>query len=147
MFEDKLEMALTSYGMTEQAFLSLLRDEPYLSDVKIFTISRLISKNNPNVILSKKVGYLNINCRRYDIAIDFIIGTSNKCIVSVDLVNYTLKVKYKDLPDIIIDKNMFDYKGEHTTLIDLRQEALNEVLTRYFAKILIAIYKELRWYL
>lgn len=147
MFEDKLEMALTSYGMTEQAFLSLLRDEPYLSDVKIFTISRLISKNNPNVILSKKVGYLSINCRRYDIAIDFIIGTSNKCIVSVDLVNYTLKVKYKDLPDIIIDKNMFDYKGEHTTLIDLRQEALNEVLTRYFAKILIAIYKELRWYL
>lgn len=146
-FEDKLEMALTSYGMSEQAFLSLLRDETYLSDVKIFVISRLIAKTTPNVILSKKIGFTSVRCRRYDVAIEYIINTTNKCAINVNLTEYTLTVKYKDMDDIIIDQNLFDYKGERSKLLDLRQEVLNEILTRYFAKILIAIYKELRWYL
>ena len=34
MFSDNLQLALTSYGMSEQAFISLLRDEIYLSKEK-----------------------------------------------------------------------------------------------------------------
>ena len=147
MFEDKLDMALNSYGMTEEVYLSLLRDEPFLSDNKIFAISRLINKTNPNVILTKNIGKLVIVCKRFDIAIDYVIKSSNPCTVAVDFINFGLDVKYKDLErKLVIDQNLMDYQGEHSKLIDLRQLALNEIMIRYFSKILITIHNELGWY-
>ena len=147
MFSDNLQLALTSYGMSEQAFISLLRDEIYLSKEKIFAVSKLILSFQPNIILTKIIGNLSIKCRRNKSYIDYIVNTTNKCVVSVDLTKSTLIIKYKDTDDILIENNLLDFEEEHNDIINLRQEALNEILTRYFAKILIAIYKELRWYL
>ena len=147
MFSDNLQLALTSYGMSEQAFISLLRDEIYLSKEKIFAVSKLILSFQPNIILTKIIGNLSIKCRRNKSSIDYIVNTTNKCVVSVDLTKSTLIIKYKDTDDILIESNLLYFEEEHNDIINLRQEALNEILTRYFAKILIAIYKELRWYL
>ena len=146
MFEEKLHMALSSYGMSEKAFLSLLRDEDFISDNKIFVISRMINQFNPNIILTKKIGNTTILCRRYDIAIEYTIKTTNPCNIIVDFHSLSLEVEYKERK-LIIDSNLMDYQGEKDRLIDLRQYTLNEIMIRYFSKILYALYNELRWYM
>jgi len=146
MFENRLIEAMNNIGMSEDAFQSLLRDEPYLSDNKLFVISRLFNTINPNIFLSKKVGNLFVRCRRFDIAIIYTINTTNPCNVIVDFNKLDLQVEYKD-KNLIINSNLLDYKGEKNKLIDLRQEVLNEILIRYFSKALFALYKELGWYL
>lgn len=146
MFEDKITECMYIIGMSEDAFLSLLRDETYLSDHKIFCISRFINKINPNIFLTKKIGNLSIKCKCFEIAIIYSINTKNKCNIVVDFDKFDLIVEYEDIK-LIIDQNLLDYRGEKNDLINLRQEVLNEILIRYFAKILMAIYLELRWYL
>ena len=145
MFEDKLDWAMCSRGLTIEAFESLLRDEEYLSDNKLFAISRFINRNNPQVFLTKKVGGLEIICRRFDIAVTYTVKTTNECRIDVDFNDLSLKVKYVDC-ELIIDHNLMDYRGEHNKLYDYRQAILNEIMIRYFAKILFAIYRELRWF-
>lgn len=146
MFEEKITEYMHIIGMSEDAFLSILRDETYLSDHKIFCISRFINNINPNIFLTKKIGELSIKCRRFDIAIIYSINTKNKCNVIVDFSNFDLVVEYGDMK-LTIDQNLLDYRGVKNDLINLRQEVLNEILIRYFAKVLMAIYLELRWYL
>ena len=146
MFESKLNRAMYSRGLTENGFDSLLRDEPFLSDNKIFTISRFINNSNIPIFLTKKVGDLDVICRRFEIAVTYTVKTSNPCTVVIDFKDLTLSVEYKDCV-LIIDQNLSMYQGEHDKLKDLRQLVLNEILIRYFAKILYAIYTELRWYL
>lgn len=146
MFEEKLDWAMRSRGMDIQSFDSLLRDEPYLSDHKIFVISHFINDFKPHIFLTKKIGHANIICRRFDIAVTYTIMTSNPCRISVDFNNLTLEVKYTDRT-LIIDQNLSDYRGEHDKLIDMRQIFLNEILIRYFSRVLYAMYRELRWFL
>jgi hypothetical protein len=145
MFEDKLNWAMTTRGLDEEAFDSLLRDEPYLSDNKIFAISRFINKHDLPIFLSRKIGSLNIICRKFDKAITYTIKTSNPCCIDVDFKNLTLIVTYQD-EKISIYRNLSEYNGNHSKLMDIRQAILNEILIRYFAKILNAMYKELGWF-
>ena len=129
MFEDKLEWALCTRGLTVEAFLSLLRDEPYLSDNKIFAISSI-----------------EIVCRRFEVAVTYTIKSTNPCRIDVDFNTLGLEVKYTDRT-LIIDQNLMEYRGEHNLLFDLRQEILNEMMTRYFSRVLYAMYRELGWFI
>lgn len=145
MFEDKLDWAMCSRGLNVEAFESLLRDEEYLSDNKFFSISRFINTIKPQVFLTKRIGDLDIICRRFDVAVTYTIKTTNECRIDVDFSDLSLKVKYVDC-ELIIDQNLLDYRGEHNKLFDLRQIFLNEIMIRYFAKILFLIYRQLRWF-
>ena len=145
MFEDKLEWALCTRGLTVDAFLSLLRDEPYLSDNKIFAISRFINNSKVPVFLTKKIGDIEIVCRRFEVAVTYTIKSTNQCRIDVDFNTLGLEVKYTDRT-LIIDQNLMDYRGEHNLLFDLRQEILNEMMSRYFSRVLYAMYRELGWF-
>ena len=146
MFEDKLEWALCTRGLTVEAFLSLLRDEPYLSDNKIFAISRFINNSKIPVFLTKKIGNIEIVCRRFEVAVTYTIKSTNPCRIDVDFNTLGLEVKYTDRT-LIIDQNPMEYRGEHNLLFDLRQEILNEMMTRYFSRVLYAMYRELGWFI
>lgn len=145
-FEEMLERAFTNIGMSEKAFESMLRDEEYLSDNKIFVISRLIDRVNPNRFINKKIGHIYVKCKMYGVAIEYVVESSNPCKICVDFDKFTLLIKYSDYT-LTIDENLIDYKEERSKLLDLREEVLNEILVRYFSKVLHVLYRELRWYL
>lgn len=145
MFEEKLNWVMRTKGLDADNFNSLLRDEEFLSDNKLFAISRFINAYKPPIFLTKKIGKLDIICRRFDIAVTYTITTKEPCRVVVDFHTLDLEVEYSDCK-LIIDQNLSDYRGEHTIVNDLRQTFLNEILIRYFTKILYSMYKELRWF-
>lgn len=145
MFRDKINWAMRSRGFDVEAFDSLMREEPFISDNVIFDASRFINSFYLPIFLTKKIGDMEIRCRRFDIAVVYNIRTSTPCNVIVDFNDLSLTVEYGDVR-LTIDQNLSDYRGEHTKLYDLRQTFLNEILIRYFSIILYAMYRELRWY-
>ena len=145
MFDETLERAMCMKGLNENAFLSLLRDEDYLSDNKFFAISRFILQHPCHIFYSRKVGDMMIACHRFEGMVTYVVRTSNPCTIRVDLSSFDFVVEYCDRK-LVIDANLTDYQGEHDLLNDLRQQFLSEIMTRYFSKVLASIYHELRWF-
>ena len=140
---------MNAKGICEQDIYKLFSSH-ILTDEEIFTISHFINSNqNTNVFFSKYIGDMEIKLKIFDIEIDYIIFSKDKntmASMSVNFVNESLIVEFSDVKlDIGLD--LMDYKDcNPKNVLYMRMHVLNEILTRYYTKLLYSIYLERRRY-
>ena len=148
MFYQLLNHIFESRGIVESDFYKLLSSHT-ITDEEIFVISRFIVDNqNLNIFFSKSIGDMEIRLRFFDIELDYDILNKNKSTLATIMVNFhdeSLYVVYKDVK-VEIRLDLVDYKGsdKKNTVLYMRMQVLNEILTRYYSKLLYAIYLERR---
>lgn len=148
MFYKLLNHIFESRGIVESDFYKLLSSHT-ITDEEIFVISRFIVDNqNLNIFFSKSIGDMEIRLRFFDIELDYDILDKNKSTLATIMVNFndeSLYVVYKDIK-VEIRLDLVDYKGsdKKNTVLYMRMQVLNEILTRYYSKLLYAIYLERR---
>lgn len=157
-FRDTLDNIMRCSGIKEDDFILLLRSQKILTDEMIFAISRFIdNEKNSDIFFTKIIGNIEIRIRFFDITVDYLFyNKENKLLAAmcVNLVDpFTLII---DFPNIItefqdvkerytIGNDLLDFEKEkQNDLSILRMQVLNEVLTRYYAKILYSLYLQLR---
>ena len=148
MFYKLLNHIFESRGIVESDFYKLLSSHT-ITDEEIFVISRFIVDNqNLNIFFSKSIGDMEIRLRFFDIELDYDVLDNNKSTLATIMVNFhdeSLYVVYKDVK-VEIRLDLVDYKGsdKKNTVLYMRMQVLNEILTRYYSKLLYAIYLERR---
>lgn len=149
-FCDQLNRIMNCSGINEEDFLIFLKDRNILTDEMIFTISRYLDNvKGINIFFSKTIGTTEVRIRFFDIAIDYLIYNSNKQLctsVSLNLSTLTLFVEFPLLDEkYTIGNDLLDFEeSKKNKLSILRMQVLNELLTRYYSKILYSIYKAQR---
>ena len=147
MFRNLLDQILNSKGIDERDIYQLLSSH-VLTDEEIFAISRVIFENqNLNIFFSRNIGGTEVRVKIFDIEIDYDLYSIDKrrlASVQVNFKDLTLFVCYDDIKvDLKLD--LLDYSGnQNKNVLYLRMQVLNEILTRYYSKILYAIYNEKR---
>ena len=147
MFRNLLDQILNSKGIDERDIYQLLSSH-VLTDEEIFAISRVIFENqNLNIFFSRNIGGTEVRVKIFDIEIDYELYSVDKrrlASVQVNFKDLTLFVCYNDIKvDLKLD--LLDYSGnQNKNVLYLRMQVLNEILTRYYSKILYAIYNEKR---
>ena len=147
MFRNTLYKLMSSKGICEDDIYKLLSSH-ILTDEEIFEISRFIDSNqNTNVFFSRYIGDIEIKLKLFDIEIDYMILSKDKKIIASMGVNFfdeSLIVEFSDIKlDIGLD--LMDYKNKNTkNVLYMRMHVLNEILTRYYTKLLYSIYLERR---
>ena len=138
---------MSSKGICEDDIYKLLSSH-ILTDEEIFEISRFIDSNqNTNVFFSRYIGDIEVKLKLFDIEIDYMILSKDKKIIAsmgVNFFNESLIVEFSDIKlDIGLD--LMDYKNKNTkNVLYMRMHVLNEILTRYYTKLLYSIYLERR---
>ena len=148
MFRDVLYRIMDSKGITESDFYKLLSYH-CITDEEIFVISHLINNNrNANIFFTKIIGDIEVRVRLFEIEVVYDIVKSNTgktlTTMSVSFDKETLFVEYSDCR-LEIGLDLFDYpEMDKTNVLFMRMQLLNEILTRYYSRMLYSIYLERR---
>ena len=150
MFRDFLFKILDSRGVTEDDIYRALSSHT-ITDEEIFTISRLLNGyHEMNIPYARSIGSVEIRVKLFEIEVDYIFYNSEKLPVATITVNFmdeSLFVIYKDIK-VEIGLDLLDFKENRNkkTVLYARMQVLNELLTRYYSKVLYDIYVERRRY-
>lgn len=149
-FMKLIDQIMSCTGITEEDFKILLSDHRILTDEAIFGITRYIdSIKGINIFFTRSIGDIEIRARFFDIAIDYVMYNSKKqvsAVVAVNLSTLTLLVEFPLLKEkYTIDRDLLDFEdNKKNNMSLLRMQVLNDVLTRYYSKILYSIYIQKR---
>lgn len=139
---------MDSRGIAESDFYKLL-GEHCLTDEEIFAISYYLNDNkNQNIFFTKIIGDLEVRVRFFEIEVvyDIIRSCDNKRLssMSVNFYNESLFIEFSDTK-LEIGMDLFDYPNKKKeSVLYARMQLLNELLTRYYSRILYSIYRERR---
>ena len=150
MFKEDLRMAMYCRGMSEEAFTSMMRDKEGLSTDRMVQICKFIAFTKPEIFTTKKIGQMKVTMHRKFDETSLIIHTSNPCKIVINtLYNGPVRVSVKYV-DCLIGcyerLTIYQSSEELEPLNKLRQEMLEEILIRYFGKLLFGTYIGLGWY-
>lgn len=147
-FYDMIQNIFNAKGITEYDCYKLFSSHT-LTDEEIFTMSRTImNSQGMNIFFTKMIGDTEIRIRIFDdIELDYEFYSKDKKVLANIAVNFkdlSLFVSYSDTKiDIRLD--LMDYTGNNKkNVLYMRMQVLNELLTRYYSKLLYAIYLERR---
>lgn len=149
-FMKLIDQIMNCSGITEEDFKIFLSDHHILTDEAIFGITRYIdSIKGINIFFSRYIGDIEVRARFFDIAIDYVMYNSKKqvsAVVAVNLSTLTLLVEFPLLKEkYTIDRDLLDFEADKKNSVSLlRMQVLNDVLTRYYSKILYSIYIQKR---
>lgn len=145
-FYDQLNRIMNCKGISEEDLLMFLKDQTILTDTMIFTISRYLDNiKGINIFFTKMIGSIEVRTRFFDIAMDYLIYNKDKKICSSVSLNFSTLTLIVEFPLIgekyIIGNDLLDFdKSQMNKLSILRMQVLNDLLTRYYSKILYSIY-------
>lgn len=149
-FMNLIDQMMNCTGITEDDFRILLSGNRILTDEIIFAVTRYIdSIKGINVFFARAIGNIEVTARFFDIAVDYVIYDSNKKVtaaVAVNLNTLTLIVEFPMIKEkYTIANDLLDFdEDKKNNLSILRMQVLNDVLTRYYTKILHSIYIQKR---
>lgn len=135
-------------GITQIDLYKLFSDH-CITDEEIFTVSHYLNDNkNRNIFFTKIIGILEVRVRFFEIEVvyDIIRSRDNKRIASIS-VNFDNESLFVEFPDIKLEigLDLYDYPNRNKeTVLYARMQLLNELLTRYYSRILYSIYQERR---
>lgn len=150
MYGDLFYDLMKQPDLTEKDVEELVRiEDNILTDEQIFVISEYLNRcKSVKIFFTKQIGDSTVSARFFDIVIcyDFKINTGEtRSTIEIDFQNKTLYVYYSDGTKLEIFKNLLDYsEDKKNLLIDLRMRVVNEMMIRYYVKLLYAIYCERR---
>lgn len=146
-----IDQIMECSGITENDFVILLSNgHKILTDEIIFAISRYIdSIKGINIFFTRTIGTTEIRTRFFDIAIDYQFYNSDKKLSSAVMLNLSTLTLIVEFPLIeekyTIGNDLLDFEQEKKNKLSiLRMQVLNDLLTRYYSKILYAIYLQKR---
>lgn len=149
-FMKTIDQMMNCRGITEDDFRVLLSSHHILTDEAIFAITRYIdSIKGINVFFSRTIGSLEVSARFFDIAVDYVVYDSNKKVTAATAVNLNTLTLIVEFPAInekyVIANDLLDFEEDKKNKLSLlRMQVLNDVLTRYYTRILYSIYVQKR---
>lgn len=150
MFKEDLKMAMYCRGMSEEAFTSMMRDKEGLSSDRMVQICKFMQLAKPDIFTTKKVGDMKVTMHHTFDETSLIVHTSNPCKIVINtLYNGPIRVTVRYVDCFLECTNsLMEYKStvELEPLNEMRQTMLEEILIRYFGKLLFGAYIGLRWY-
>ena len=149
-FMKLIDQMMNCSGITEDDFRILLSSNHILTDEMIFAVTRYIeSIKGINVFFSRTIGNIEVTARFFDIAVDYVIYDSNRRVTAAVAVNLNTLTLFVEFPVIkekyTIDHDLLDFEDDKKNKLSLlRMQVLNDVLTRYYTRILHSIYMQKR---
>ena len=148
MFGNILFHMMNCIGIEERDIEYLLRSKDIMTDEQIFVISDFLNKQKMvNIFFTKKIGDISISVYFFDIAVYYEFKKADGTKLATIDINFQKKTFYITYGDdrVEVYNDLLDYeKGKKSNLMDLRMRAMNELLIRYYKKIIYTIYIEIR---
>lgn len=152
-FDRSIERIFDCRGITEADFYKLLSDNTVLTDIAIFSISRMIGSPRTaciqvpkNIMFTKYIGETEIRPRVFGPIMDYLfLNQKGEAIADIEL-NFNSLSLHVSFPRLQmkfpIRNDLLDFDSDlKDKVMVLRMQVLNEILTRYYSKLLYCIYK------
>jgi len=141
---------MQAIGIEERDIEDLIRSnksDEVLTDDELFAISDLFHRNRfMNIFFSRKIGDMTVNFKFVNNEVVYTItsGKGKMCAnVYVCTEFHYIIIEYPDIKVDVIN-NLYGYSSKSTMFMNLRMQFLDEILVRYFKKVIYAIYLELK---
>lgn len=153
-FED-LQRIMYTGGIQEKDFIKILLDNAsgrgVMTDVTLFAVIRFLATvRGINIFFSSRIGDFEVKPMWFsdEVTLTFTNTKTNSidCTINMELAGeYRCVISFKQIGvSVVIDQDLLDYSGKKDTTMDLRMRILNEMVTRYYSRLLYRVYKELQ---